>query len=224
MLKFAPYSFSKISTFVGCPRKFKYRYIDKLPQEPRDMTALLKGSCVHSMLEKYPEPSTSKLVSEYQYILDEFLKTKYKKYLEIPAKKEESFGLTNKLEQCTYKDKNAMLRGFIDYYTILDDKMVIIDWKTGRVKEPRYVDFTQLMYYAIYMFKKYSKINKIEVMYLYVEHDYDNSMVLERKYLDNYCRDLLTNIKNIETSDYPKKSQVLCDYCEYQNFCNSDLR
>lgn len=223
MLKYAPYSFSKISSFILCPKKFKYKYIDKIPQEPRDMTALLKGSCVHSMLEKYPSSSTNKLVPRYQYILDKFLKSKYKEYLQIPSRREESFGLTSNLECTNYKDKNALFRGFIDYYTVKDDKMIIIDYKTGKYKDEKFQDFTQLMYYAIYMFKKYSKIDKIEIMYLYVEHELDNSLLLERKYLNNYCTDLLTNIRNIETSEYPKKVQVLCDYCEYQNSCNEDI-
>jgi len=79
------------------------------------------------------------------------------------------------------------------------------------------------MYYAIYMFKKYSKLDTIHLSYVYIEHDVDNSLTLERKYLDNYCRDLLTTIKDVELSNYEKCETKLCEYCDYQEFCTTDI-
>jgi len=121
MLKFAPYSFSKINTFVQCPRKFKYSYIDKLPRGETDKTALYKGSALHNILENYPNAGTHKLAPKYQPIIDKFLKSKYLHYLERESVKELSIGLTPQLTPCEYKDKSAMFRGFIDYFTIIDE-------------------------------------------------------------------------------------------------------
>jgi CRISPR/Cas system-associated exonuclease Cas4 (RecB family) len=225
MLKFAPYSYSRLNTHTQCPRKFKYTYIDKLPREETDKTALYKGSALHSSLENYPEPGTHKLSSQYQPIIDKFLKSKYKSYLDIPHISELGIGLTEKLEPCEYS-KNAMFRGFIDYFCIINDengvKMVIMDWKSGKNKEHRYQDFNQLMFYAIYMFKKYTKLNTIEIKYVYIEHDNDNSIVLQRKYLDNYSKTLLQTIKDTELSNFEKCKSRLCDYCPYQKYCLND--
>jgi len=221
-MKFAPYSFSKISTHESCPRKFKYTYIDKLPRGESDKTALYKGTCLHDMLEKYPELSTNKLVPKYQYIFDGFLKTKYKALLDIPSKREEGMGLTEDLEPIRFS-KDAMLRGYIDFYTIIGDTMIIVDYKSGRSKDPRFQDYNQLMYYAIFMFQKYSKIQKIKIMYIYIEHNVDNALVLERKYLDNYVKTLHDNIQNVETSNFEKKETKLCEWCDYEEFCGTDV-
>ena len=223
MLKFTPYSFSRLNTFVQCPRKFKYSYIDKIPQEETDKTALYKGSALHSILENYPNPGTHKLSEKYQPIIDKFLKSKYIHYLERDHVSELKIGLSTSLEPCGYYDKTAMFRGAIDYFTVIDSVMHIIDFKSGKLKEHKYQDFNQLMFYAIYMFKKYLKLNTIKISYLYIEHNTDNSMTLERKYLNNYSRTLLETIKNAESSNYEKCESKLCEWCPYENFCSKDI-
>jgi len=193
-MKFSPYSFSKISTHQSCARKFKYSYIDKVPRENADRTALFKGSALHNILENYPNPGTHKLAPQYQYIIDDFLKMDKSRYLNFKAIKELAIGLDENLQPCEYS-KQAMFRGYIDYFTVKDNEIIIVDWKSGKLKDPKYQDYNQLMYYAIYMFKKYSKVQKIHISYVYIEHDYENTMVLERKYLDNYCNSLLSEIQ-----------------------------
>ena len=49
-IKFAPYSYSKISTFVSCPKKFKFQYIDKIGTF-LDTPALIKGRTIHYLIE-----------------------------------------------------------------------------------------------------------------------------------------------------------------------------
>lgn len=222
MLKFSPYSFSKLNTRIQCPRKFKYTYIDKIPQAETDKTALYKGSALHSSLENYPNPGTHKLSAQYQPIINKFLKSKYKHFLDRESVNELGIGLDNNLEPMKYS-KEAMFRGYIDYFTIIDGVMYILDWKSGKLKEHRYQDFNQLMFYGIYMFKKYSKLNKIVLKYVYIEHDDDNELVLDRKYLDNYCKTLLEAIRDTELSNFPKCKTKLCDWCPYQEYCNEDI-
>jgi len=226
MLKYAPYSFSRLNTVIQCPRKFKYTYIDNIPKENTDKTALYKGSALHSSLEHYPNPGTHKLSPQYQPIIDNFLKSKYKYYLDIPHISELGIGLDEKLNPVEYSE-NAMFRGYIDYHTVISDensvKMVLIDWKSGKIKEHKYQDFNQLMFYGIYMFKKYSKIDKIEIKYIYIEHNAENSMILERKYLNNYYRTLLNAIKDTELSNFDKIKTKLCSWCPYEKYCNNDI-
>jgi hypothetical protein len=73
------------------------------------------------------------------------------------------------------------------------------------------------------MFKKYSKLNTIKISFVYIEHDADNSMTLERKYLDNYSRTLLETIRDAEISTYEKCETRLCEYCPYQDYCSNDV-
>lgn len=55
------YSHSKISTFEKCPKKYKYRYIDKIKVLKKSIEALL-GFCVHNVLEYiYNEVKTGRI-------------------------------------------------------------------------------------------------------------------------------------------------------------------
>ncbi len=50
IMKYAPYSFSKISLFEQCPLKFKFNYIDKLGIFQKSL-ATERGSYIHELLE-----------------------------------------------------------------------------------------------------------------------------------------------------------------------------
>jgi len=224
-MKYAPYSFSKLNTHKTCARKFKYNYLDKAPKSKTDMTALLKGGAVHSILEHYPIQSTHKLAPKYQRIADEFIKTKLgEKYLSQDSIREFNFGITPDLKPCKYNDKGAMLRGSVDFICTLKNILHLIDWKTGKLKDEKWQDYNQLMFYAIYFFQTYPKIDTIQISYVYIEHkDCENSLTLERKYLENYTNELLTSINNTETDEEFKKNVCgLCNYCEFKLHCDSD--
>lgn len=120
-MKFAPYSFSKISTHKQCNRKFKYSYIDKAPQCKQDTTALLKGGAVHSIFEHFPNSTNHKLASQYQHIADAFVRSRLgEKYLTRDSIREFKFGMNSNLEPCEYKDKNAVFKGSVDFICIID--------------------------------------------------------------------------------------------------------
>jgi|WetSurMetagenome_2_1015567.scaffolds.fasta_scaffold157632_3 CRISPR/Cas system-associated exonuclease Cas4 (RecB family) len=224
-MKYSPYSFSKLSTHKQCNRKFKYNYIDKAPQDKKDMTALLKGGAVHSILEHYPYQSTHKLAPQYQHIADKFIETKLGKlYLTQNSIKEYDFGLTNKLIPTTYSDKEALFRGSIDFICTIDKTLYLCDWKTGKYKEEKWQLYDQLMFYAIYFFQKYENINTINISYVYVEHEnMENTMILERQYLDTYIQELVELILNVEhDEDFKKTISPLCNYCEFKTHCDND--
>lgn len=221
-MKYAPYSFSRLNLYSQCARKFKYRVIDKVPQEQGDMTALLKGGAVHHMLEYYPNKSSHKLAPKYQSIVDVFGKTIIgEKYLSKDSTREFSFGLDLKLNPCSYSNKLALFRGSIDYICIVNNTLHLIDWKTGKEKEQKWQDYSQLMYYAIYFFQAYPTIDSIKVSYVYVEHEnMENELLLERKYLQKYVNDLVLLIKRAEGDEvFDKTESPLCDWCPYQNHC-----
>lgn len=224
-MKYSPYSFSKLSTHKQCNRKFKYNYIDKAPQDKKDMTALLKGGAVHSILEHYPHQSTHKLAPQYQHIADKFIETKLGKlYLTQNSIKEYDFGLTTKLIPTTYSDKEALFRGSIDFICTIDKTLYLCDWKTGKYKEEKWQLYDQLMFYAIYFFQKYENINTINISYVYVEHEnMENTMILERQYLDTYIQELVELILNVEhDEDFKKTISPLCNYCEFKTHCDND--
>lgn len=225
IFKYAPYSYSKISIHNQCNRKFKYQYLDKAPKSKSDITPLLKGGAVHSILENYPTPSTHKLAPKFQYIADKFIETDLgQKYLNLESIREYNFGLTKQLAPCKYSDKDALFKGSIDFITKIDDVLHLNDWKTGKLKEEKWQDFDQLMFYAIYFFMRYPTINKIVISYVYVEHEeHENKITLFRENLNNYVSTLLDLINAAETDTiFAKNITPLCDWCAFQEHCQQD--
>lgn len=225
-MKHSPYSYSRLNSYKVCPRKFKYTYISKLKPQKLDRTALLKGGAVHSIIENYPEKSKHKLAPKYQHVFDKFIETELgKKYLSKESVREFEFGLTEDLEITSYSDKKAMFRGSVDFVCIVDNVLHLIDWKTGKYKEPKFQDYTQLMYYGIYFFKKFENINTMRITYVYVEHpEHENDLILERKFVDNYVNDLKSTINSVESdTEFCKNISSLCKYCDFEDHCVFDI-
>ena len=224
-MQFRPYSFSRLSTHKHCPRKFKYNYIDKAPKDKTDMTALLKGGAIHSIIEHYPNETSHKLAAKYQHIVDKFISTTLgEKYLTVDSIREFDFGLTEKLEPTSYSDKNALFRGSVDFICTIDKVLHLCDWKSGKYKDPKWQEYDQLMFYGIYFFQRYPTIDTIKISYVYVEHDdLENAIVLERKFLDTYVSQLIELINNVENDvDYSKNPSKLCDYCDFKTHCSNN--
>lgn len=227
-MKFSPYSFSKIDSFVTCPRKFKYKYIDKADKKPQNMEPVLKGGAVHHILENYPGSSNHKLAPQYQHIVDKFIQTEHgQKLLFRDSTREFDFGLDSNLLPCGYKDKEAIFRGSVDYIFIEDGVLYLVDWKTGKYKELKWQSYDQLMYYGLYFFQRYPNVNTICISYVYIEHEnMHNDLTLERKYLNDYKTKLIKAISEIENEEvFPRtiKNYKLCDWCEFQLHCEQDV-
>ena len=224
-MKYSPYSFSKLSTHKHCNKKFYYNYIEKAPKDKMDITALLKGGAIHSIIEHHPEQTTHKLAPKYQHIVDNFVRTNLgEKYLTQDSIREFDFGLTKDLQPTSYSDKQALFRGSVDFICTIDDVLHLCDWKSGKYKDPKWQEYDQLMFYGIYFFQRYENIDTIKISYVYVEHeDMENDIVLERQYLDTYVSQLLELINNVENdSIFVKNPGRLCDWCEYKTHCNQD--
>ena len=221
-MKFAPYSFSKLTTFENCPQRFKFQYIDKIKRDDRS-EALIKGSNVHGILEKF---GTSKLNnSKEENIVRNFVKSEIaKKYLPSlvgieKSTREISIGLDENYEPCSYYSKKAIFRGKVDFICKIDNVLNICDYKTGKYKEEVNQDYRQLLLYSLYFFKKYPEIDKIRISYIYVEHNLENSMILERKFLDSYIAILSKMINNVETATEYNRKTCFCNWCPYKNLC-----
>lgn len=223
-LKFAPYSFSRLSKFSQCKRKFKYSVIDKAPQNKKDMTPLIKGGAVHSILEHFPATSDHKHAQKYQYLVDKFVSTELgEKYLHREHISEFSFGLTQTLEPCGFFDKDALFRGKIDYICIIDNVLHLVDFKSGKYRDEKWQNYDQLLFYGLYFFLFRPEIQKIKISYVFIEHNEENSIILEREYLKVYAKSLVDIIKATEEEiEFPKTPSKLCPWCEFETFCGKD--
>lgn len=218
-----PISFTRLEVFKQCPRKYKYKYVDKVEPEQQDFAALVKGRAIHAILESYPERTSHKGAERYQKFIEPFINSELGRgYLGIKHVSEVKIGLDDNLEPVSYDDKKAIFRGIVDY-TAIHGILNIIDFKTGKFKEQCYQSYDQLIFYAIYFFKRYKHIDKIRISFVYVEHVLENDLILERKYLDVYMSELLKSISNLRTeSVFPTAKGKLCSWCDFKEHCSKN--
>ena len=221
------YSFSKISTYQQCPLQYKFQYIDKLPTKPS--IHLIKGSKVHSMLENIEafeyDPNT-----EYHDIIKNFIESPLgQEILSPPSIREHKIKLNENLEaDDSLKKDETRFVGFIDRINLrietspsggITQTVELIDFKTGKYKEPKYQDYHQLILYGLYMFNKY-KLDKIFLRFVYVEHNLENTLLLDKSSYDVYKSKLQKDIETIEQdTTFAKKPSKLCPWCDFKDLC-----
>lgn len=222
---YRPYSHSRMSTFQQCPYKFKLHYIDGIQGEdnPISKMALAKGSKVHDLLEKYPKIETESKAFD---VVEKFVRSPvaepYLKAIldEEPNKREFAFGLTKDFEPTDYNSDDVLFHGKIDLICTVNGMLNLVDYKTGKPKEQQEQDYSQLILYGIYFFQKIPELERLRISFVYVEHDHENSLVLERKSIEGFKQQYLNLVEEIETSSYPKREGYLCKYCQFFSMCN----
>jgi len=160
-------SYSSVNTYDTCPQKWKFRYIDKIPEKPRSYFSF--GKSVHSGLEFLFSqiPATTPSLSE---VLDHYKSIWIREGYETQAQEKWFYqegerilkGFYSKHQkdfkdvfQVEYKFNFSMdgvpLTGFIDRIDLTPNgKLKILDYKTGRsFDKSRVRDESQLTLYQI---------------------------------------------------------------------------
>ena len=213
------FSFSSLSLYNTCPFAYKLSYIDKV--KPVRSTALVKGSNVHSILEKYPEIQEKEYKFNENLIVSNFLNSEIGNYfkdvlLNKKTAREFKFGLTRDFKNDTFKD--SFFHGIIDLIFFENDELNLCDYKTGKFKENQ--DFSQLLSYSIF-FKKY---NKIKINYLYVEHNKINSKIVTKEDIEN-TQNFIIKTTDIILQDktFRRNCGKHCSWCQFSEKCDEML-
>ena len=235
-MKFSPYSVSKLSSYNQCPKQFEFKCINKVKVPFTMNLALYKGSFIHQVIEedynyntkfKTNEIFTEEYKEKAKLIVKTFEESEIgRKYKEIAELKvhnsiyEEKFGIkivNGTLEICSYYDKEAWIRGAIDFQYLKDLKSYNIDWKSGKDKsEDETFGIDQSMAYTIYLMLKYPYIDIFISKFVFVEHSTEKEIVYSRDKFKEYVKYFYNKTKKVETDKfYEAKIGPLCSYCDF---------
>lgn len=239
--KYSPYSFSKMETWVTCPKKFQYNYIIRPPREDVPNPILEKGTLFHGVLEfemvdkldEFELPDTFKALDKdaaekiITQALD-FAETseiynwiKSLKGIKVP---EQEMFLGAELEPVDNMTI-ALIRGFIDLLVYDEEtkSCYIFDWKTGGKskdslkKWPKPKD--QLELYAIWANQVFD-VEYIETAFVYVEHNYMAKYTFSADDIPTLKNKFKNKINNIETDKkFEKNLSQLCSWCDFRELC-----
>lgn len=151
------WSLSALGQFEKCQLKYKFKYIDKLP-EPRG-TAASRGVENHKVFEDVML-GKRELPTEYNYytqMLNE-LKTK-------ETHPEYKISLTKDWEPCAWDDSSVWFRGILDL-KVSGEPTVVIDWKTGKIY-PDHDD--QKSIYSLALFSENPDLQSVRAQHVYID-------------------------------------------------------
>jgi len=174
------WSYSSLSLFQQCPKKYYHLRVAKDHKEP-ETDALMYGKQLHEAAEFYIGKDTP-LPPQFAFIKGslDLLKTLGEggEFL-----CEYRMGLTRNLKPCDFFDKDVWWRGVADLVIIKGDKAYMVDYKTG--KSSRYADTKQLEILSLALFKHKPNIKLVKggLLFLvasdFVKVDYEGSQQSE---------------------------------------------
>jgi hypothetical protein len=233
----ALYSYSGLSSTqpnkYGCWYKFYCRYVLELPSRPGH--PLIFGKACHSVIEaaiKSRNQDTIPILAlavagandlDEEEVLECVGISTVHKAIREGGNVEEYFQFP--LEDIPYAHE---IRGYIDYYQVDHNGVIITDWKTNQ-KSYTPLDTYQLPLYAAFMRRQYNKpvigrlvflrFNQVE------EHAFSDAEINEAlDWARETAYECETRKDQVEMGAdpleiFPKSAGDICEYCDYKHYC-----
>ena len=230
---------SKINTFIECPRKFKYRYIDEITEEANKY--MLLGTEVHEIAEEIAIE-----LMEGNEIDDVFSNLDYDEKLEDHIKGLEKF--FNDIYSNGYEifsaeefivDEKSNMNGIVDIVIRNEnDELIIFDYKTGQPRDIGKYKL-ELCVYKILLESKYPELNVVSAGIYFTSAGAYRIANFESSNMDyfksqskgdigdgdfDYVDAVVDNLyETMDRNYYITKKGYLCRFCFYKEMCDKDF-
>jgi CRISPR/Cas system-associated exonuclease Cas4 (RecB family) len=216
------FSFTKTDIHGGCPLFYKFKYVDKLPEEESE--ALLNGSAVHEVLADYVNHCLEECVKtdqawmagrgineEVQAILDKFADS----HLVEPGEYilEEMWKLPI---------AGRLWWGVVDCLRLEEKRAHVTDYKSDRiVRSKTDVDKDpQMRDYAVMVMTKYPEIDEVECTIDFVRHGVTRSVTYTRDDLPALEAMMVKAMEAIEAdTEFKATPGNRCAWCSWTDRC-----
>lgn len=237
-------SFSRITTYTKCPYQYKLRYIDGLETvfDCEAQNALVLGTAMHECVELGVDRAVENYIAQYPVLTDAIIDETIK--LKCLGQKLENlvyeYGDPIFEVECQYK-------GFLGYLDALvpaknDHEWILFDFKYSNHTE-KYAESPQISIYKWLFEHVYPDEKIVSAAYICVPKTQIRQKKTEDQYqfrqrlistldgmqpqlvwvdpddtanaLDTYA----DAIEMLQADGFPKVPTKLCDWCDYQEFC-----
>jgi len=216
-------SWSRLSSYLECPMKFKAQYIDKDYPDDSDNVHFARGNRIHKQLEKYINhkkgqgdmPSMSAEAQNAIPLIDNIFDNN------DTVVAERQLAIDQSWVKCDWFAKPAVVRyrGIVDMLAIKDDTMLSVDFKTGKFRE--YADgHGQLHLSTAILFSVMPNVNVITNSYVFVDHKQTIIRVMHREEVQKEYDyfNAQYDIVNNDTEFKPTKHKY-CGFCLIKDRC-----
>ena len=213
------WSYSALTAFETCPRRFQLTRVTKQVREPQT-EATIWGNKVHKALEDFAKsgkPLSPDLKKYEKYV---------KKIQSYEGKRvvEERVALDRNFRPTTWMAKDVWVRGIIDIGVVGSEKAYLLDWKTGK----RRPDSNQLKLFAALAFAMYPWIDKVVTGFIWLKSGEFDKEVFTRDHLPHLWNEFLPRLSRVaiaydQDKWTPKPSGLCKNWCpvgrQHCEFC-----
>jgi hypothetical protein len=199
------WSYSYLTAFETCPRRFALTRIYKTVTEPQN-EATTSGNQIHKAIELHikGEQHLPEKYSRYVPIVQAVLQAPGVKHAEL------KFGLTKQLTPTTFFAKDVWVRGVFDLLVVKPKSVTVCDWKTGKPKS----DPDQLQLFAAAAMAMYPRVDKVRTAYAWLAYDKLDPQEFTRDDYDRLWAGFRSRVDRLENAiadeKFPPKPSGLC--------------
>lgn len=204
-----PWSYSRLTAFETCPRRFYLTSIAKVVKEEQTQ-ATLHGNEVHKALELYVggKAALPTKYASYKPIADKIRMAPGTKHLEY------KFGLTKMLQPTTFFADDVWCRGVLDVGVVREKSATALDWKTGKRK----LDSQQLKLFAGASFALWPHIQTVKTGFIWLPTNQMDTEVFTRDQMKPIFQEFAIRVHRMELAekndDWPANPSGLCrEWC-----------
>ncbi len=207
------HSYSSWATFLKCPAKFKFAYIDKEPQ-PKISQAGERGKRIHDSIEQFfltegSAPLDSEIHAEHGLWFTHLME-------DAENTPEVEWRLNVELTELR-KGQTMFAKGFFDLQTMHDGELDIYEWKTGKIYDDH---LDQRFLYGLAALALFPEQDIVRVIGKYLDQK-GKEVVNEYKrkdllFLRKEWRKRFNQIEEAaEQNLFPTKPSWGCRYCAF---------
>ncbi len=204
-----PWSYSALTSFETCPKRYQLTRVTKQVTEPQT-EATMWGNKVHKALELYAKnqkPLPPEFEEYGRYV---------RKILALDGKRvvEKRIALTKNFRETTWMAKDVWVRGVIDIGVVGSDTAYLLDWKTGKHRP----DTDQLKLFAALAFALYPWITKVVTGFVWLKVKKFDKEEFTREQLTEIWNDFMPRLSRValaysEDKWLPKPSGLCKNWC-----------
>ncbi|MBN1872284.1 MAG: ATP-dependent helicase [Candidatus Omnitrophica bacterium] len=227
------YSFTQIESYMSCPLKYKYSFVDIIPRRQKPYFSL--GTVMHEVLRQFygfvqqgVPVDSEKLLEIYEncWLSSGYNSKKEERLYKARGRKElMEFYKINKADliRPLYLEKKFTIelggrpfKGYIDRIDELEDgKVEIIDYKTGKSEKESTI---QLDLYAIAAAEKLG-LDVGKLSFYYISTNKKRTFARSFEDLEKTKSKVSDVISKIESGEFQPKLSYMCKFCDYQILC-----
>lgn len=212
---YAPWSYSGLTAFETCPRRFYLTKVARKVKEP-PTEATIWGNKVHKALEERAKGTKAlpKDMRHYEKYTKKILNRDGKKIVEA------KLAVTAKMRPTDFFAKDAWCRGIVDLGIVNDEAALLLDWKTGKRKPGS----DQLKLMACLGFAHYPWIDRVVTGFIWLKEKKFDRDEFHREQLPEMWSDFMPRVDRLsrayeEDKWVPRPSGLCKNWCPVGDHC-----